>query len=54
LAGAGALIVAWKELPAEQLSATEAGYHAGFREEYGRLPFANLVQARVKGSRPQG
>lgn len=50
LAGAGSLIVAWKELPAEQLTAVEAGYHAGFREEYGRLPFANLVQARVKGS----
>jgi len=43
-------VVAWKELPAEQLAAAEAGYHAVFREEYGRLPFANLVQARAKGS----
>ena len=50
LAAAGSLIVAWKELPAEQLNAAEAGYHAGFREEFGRLPFANLIQARVKGS----
>ncbi|MCU1522172.1 MAG: hypothetical protein JWN19_2557 [Arthrobacter sp.] len=50
LAGTGSLLVAWKELPAEQLTAAEAGYHAGFREEYGRLPFANLVQSRVKGN----
>ncbi|MEC5180435.1 hypothetical protein [Arthrobacter sp. CG_A4] len=50
LAAAGSLIVAWKELPAEQLNAAEAGYHAGFRAEFGRLPFANLIQARVKGS----
>jgi hypothetical protein len=50
LAGAGFLVVAWKELPAGQLAAAEAGYHAGFRAEFGRLPFANLVQARVKGS----
>ncbi|BCW73270.1 hypothetical protein [Arthrobacter sp. NicSoilB8] len=49
LAGAGSLIVAWKELPVEQLSAAEAGYHAAFVEQYGRLPYANLVQARVKG-----
>jgi hypothetical protein len=50
LGGAGSLIIAWKELPAEQLTAAEAGYHAQFVEEFGRLPFANLVQARVKGS----
>ncbi|MDQ0848517.1 hypothetical protein QFZ65_000455 [Arthrobacter sp. B3I9] len=50
LAGTESLVVAWKELPAEQLAAAEAGYHAVFREEYGRLPFANLVQARVRGS----
>jgi hypothetical protein len=50
LAGTGSLLVAWKELPAEQLAGAEAGYHAGFREEYGRLPFANLVQARAKGN----
>jgi hypothetical protein len=49
LAGAGSLIIAWKELPAEQLTAAEAAYHAGFRDEYGRLPFANLVQSRIKG-----
>jgi hypothetical protein len=50
LAGTGSLLVAWKELPTQELGAAEAGYHARFREEYGRLPFANLVQARVKGS----
>ena len=49
LAEAGSLIIAWKELPVEQLNAAEAGYHAAFVEEYGRLPYANLVQARVKG-----
>ena len=48
LAGANKLVIAWKELPVEQLAAAEAGYHAAFVEEYGRLPFANLVQARVK------
>ena len=50
LAAAGSLIVAWKELPVEQLNEAEAEYHARFVEEYGRLPFANLAQARVKGS----
>ncbi|HSO89752.1 MAG TPA: hypothetical protein VLR70_01235 [Arthrobacter sp.] len=50
LAAAGSLSVAWKELPVEQLTAAEAGYHAAFVEEYGRLPFANLVQTRVKGN----
>jgi hypothetical protein len=49
LAAAGSLIVAWKELPVEQLNVAEAGYHAAFREEFGQLPYANLVQARVKG-----
>ncbi|QCP00334.1 hypothetical protein FCN77_24800 [Arthrobacter sp. 24S4-2] len=48
LAAAGSLVVAWKELPVEQLNAAEAGYHADFRGEFGRLPFANLVQARSK------
>jgi hypothetical protein len=48
LAAAGSLIIAWKELPVGQLNAAEAGYHAAFVEEYGRLPYANLVQARVK------
>lgn len=50
LAAARSLLVAWKELPVEQLAAAEAGYHGAFTEEFGRLPFANLVQARVKGS----
>ena len=50
LAVPGSLIIAWKELPVEQLNAAEARYHAAFVEEYGRLPYANLVQARVKGA----
>ncbi|MDN4645821.1 hypothetical protein [Arthrobacter sp. PsM3] len=50
LAAAGSLIVAWKELPVGQLNAAEAGYHAVFVNEYGQLPFANLLQSRVKGS----
>lgn len=50
LAAANTLVIAWKELPVEQLAAAEAGYHAAFVEEYGRLPYANLVQARVKGA----
>jgi hypothetical protein len=49
LAGAKSLTVAWKELPAEELNQAEAKYHAEFREIHGRLPFANLVQARAKG-----
>ena len=49
LADPGSLLVAWKELPAEAVNEAEAGYHARFRDDYGRLPFANLVQARVKG-----
>lgn len=50
LAGPGLLLIAWKELPVEELNAAEAKYHADFLQEHGRLPFANLVQARVKGS----
>jgi hypothetical protein len=50
LAAPASLIIAWKELPVEQLNAAEAGYHAAFVEEYGRLPYANLAQARVKGT----
>lgn len=50
LAAAGSLVVAWKELPVEHLNEAEAELHAAFVDEYGRLPFANLVQARVKGS----
>jgi len=48
LADAGSLTIAWKELPAGQLAGAEAGCHAAFVEEFGRLPFANLVQARAK------
>ena len=49
LANTKSLLIAWKELPAGGLNQAEAAYHAAFREEFGRLPFANLVQARVKG-----
>ena len=49
LANANSLLLAWKELPAGGLNLAEAKYHAEFRETYGCLPFANLVQARVKG-----
>ncbi|WP_341395528.1 hypothetical protein [Arthrobacter sp. G119Y2] len=41
------LLVAWKELPAEELNAALAAYHAQFLGLHGRLPFANLVQART-------
>lgn len=50
LAAAGSLIVAWKELPVGELTEAEARYHAAFVAEYGRLPFANLIQTRVKGN----
>lgn len=50
LAAANKLVIAWKELPVDQLTAAEARYHAAFLDEYGRLPYANLVQARVKGA----
>ena len=50
LADAGSLLVAWKELPVEELNQAEAGYHEAFRLLHGRLPFANLVQARNKGN----
>ncbi len=49
LAAADSLIIAWLELPPEQLNAAEARYHADFRAVHEALPFANLVQARVKG-----
>jgi hypothetical protein len=42
------LILAWKELPAEEVSQAEAAYHAAFVADHGRLPFANLVQAKVR------
>lgn len=48
LAGAKTLIIAWKELPVEELTAAEAAYHAVFVGDHGRLPFANLIQARVR------
>jgi len=48
LANSGSLAIAWKELRAEQLNDAAAGYHAAFVEQFGRLPFANLVQARTK------
>lgn len=50
LADSQSLVIAWKELPAAEVNPAEAKYHADFRELYGRLPFANLVQARVKGA----
>lgn len=51
LADAGSLIVAWKELAADQLNDAEADAHSAFHGEYGRLPFANLVQTRRKPGR---
>jgi hypothetical protein len=48
LADAKSLIIAWKEVPAEDVNKTEAGYHTEFVAEFGRLPFANLVQARAR------
>lgn len=48
LGGAGELLIAWKELPAETVNRAEAGYHTAFIEQYARLPFANLVRARTK------
>lgn len=50
LAEPQSLVIAWKELPAADVNPAEAKYHADFRELYGSLPFANLVQARVKGT----
>lgn len=49
LAHSQSLVIAWKELPASEVNSAEAGYHAKFIGIYGKLPFANLVQARVKG-----
>lgn len=42
------LVVAWKELPASEVNAAEAALHAEFVASFGRLPYANLVQARSK------
>ncbi|WP_426997378.1 hypothetical protein [Pseudarthrobacter sp. N5] len=49
LADSQSLVVAWKELPPAEVNAAESSYHAEFRRIYGRLPFANLVQARASG-----
>lgn len=49
LAHSQSLLIAWKELPASEVNSAEARYHAKFIGIYGRLPFANLVQARAKG-----
>jgi hypothetical protein len=46
LADVESLLVAWKELPASEVNRAEAEYHAAFLRLHGRLPFANLVQAR--------
>lgn len=46
LADSQTLLIAWKVLPPELVDAMEAQYHADFRAQHGRLPFANLVQAR--------
>lgn len=48
LADAKSLLVAWKELPPDRVNRAEAEYHAAFYALHGRLPFANLVRARVK------
>ncbi|MCC3293623.1 hypothetical protein LJ756_03170 [Arthrobacter sp. zg-Y411] len=47
LADAESLLVAWKELPPEELTPALAEYQAEFVRQYGRLPFANLVQTRA-------
>jgi hypothetical protein len=49
LANSQSLVLAWKELPAEEVNSAEAAYHAEFVSIYGKLPFGNLVQARTKG-----
>lgn len=49
LAGSQSLVIAWKSLPGSEVNEAEARYHAEFHQLYGRLPFANLVQARSTG-----
>jgi hypothetical protein len=49
LADSESLVIAWKEFSAVEVNAAEAAYHAEFISIYGKLPFANLVQARAKG-----
>ncbi|HJX77699.1 hypothetical protein [Glutamicibacter sp.] len=46
LGGVGKLMIAWKELPAEELNAALVEYQARFIKEHGQLPYANLVQSR--------
>lgn len=41
------LVIAWKEFPASEVDFVEAALHAEFVSLHGRLPFANLVQARA-------
>lgn len=50
LADSQGLLIAWKVLPPELVDAAEAQFHAHFRDLHGRLPFANLVQARTPAS----
>ncbi|MDQ0617410.1 hypothetical protein [Arthrobacter globiformis] len=49
LANSQSLVIAWKELAADEVNHAEAAFHAEFVRIYGKLPFANLVQARTKG-----
>lgn len=50
LSEAQSLVIAWKEVAAAEVNSAEAAYHAAFFSLHGRLPFANLVQARAKGT----
>lgn len=47
LAASTTLVIAWKEFPASAVDSVEAALHAEFVSLHGRLPFANLVQARA-------
>ena len=47
LAASPSLLIAWKELPASGVNSAEAALQAEFVSLHGRLPFANLVQARA-------
>ncbi len=47
LAAAKSLLVAWVELPTQDLTAFQAKCQNEFVEQYGKLPFANLVQTRA-------
>lgn len=48
LAAPDSLVIAWKEVPTDQVNSTEVRLHADFVAEFGRLPFANLIQARTR------